>query len=180
MSSQSAKMIATVKGLGPTKVNTLVDAFSKPFLVGGLKRGVEDGGSGGLESGGVTSATPNKGTSTSRSDERPTKKAKGKEKAVEEERAGSDERMGSPDWPEEEEEDDGPCTGDSNSPVIVSENGNDGEVSGAGKGSEVWRDPLEDDEPDSEPEQDKLTVGNGDKRGKRQPSELRRRLSGGR
>lgn len=27
-----------VKGLGATKVNSLVDAFNKPFMVGGLKR----------------------------------------------------------------------------------------------------------------------------------------------
>lgn len=119
MSSQSAKMIATVKGLGPTKVNTLVDAFSKPFLVGGLKRGAEDDGSA-LESGGVTSAIPGTGISTTRSEERPAKKAKGKAKAVEEERAGSEKRMGSPDWPDEEEEEEREAVDDVDSPVVDS------------------------------------------------------------
>lgn len=31
-------MLAGVKGLGATKVNSLLDAFNKPFMVGGLKR----------------------------------------------------------------------------------------------------------------------------------------------
>ncbi|ODO04761.1 hypothetical protein I350_05371 [Cryptococcus amylolentus CBS 6273] len=38
MSRKSAKALSNVKGLGATKVTSLVDAFNKPFLVGGLKR----------------------------------------------------------------------------------------------------------------------------------------------
>jgi DNA excision repair protein ERCC-1 len=32
-------VLSSVKGLGATKVTSLVDAFTKPFLIGGLKRG---------------------------------------------------------------------------------------------------------------------------------------------
>ncbi|ORY24194.1 restriction endonuclease type II-like protein [Naematelia encephala] len=42
ISRQHFKVLANVKGLGPTKVNSLYEAFNKPFIVGGLKRG-EDG-----------------------------------------------------------------------------------------------------------------------------------------
>ncbi|WVQ74467.1 hypothetical protein IAR50_004068 [Cryptococcus sp. DSM 104548] len=38
MSRKSAKALSNVKGLGATKVTSLIDAFNKPFLVGGLKR----------------------------------------------------------------------------------------------------------------------------------------------
>ncbi|KAK1922718.1 putative mating-type switching protein swi10 [Papiliotrema laurentii] len=38
ISKQSSKVLSTVKGLGATKVTSLIDAFNKPFLVGGLKR----------------------------------------------------------------------------------------------------------------------------------------------
>lgn len=38
MVSQPAKSLSGVKGLGATKVTALVDAFHKPFLVGGLRR----------------------------------------------------------------------------------------------------------------------------------------------
>ena len=38
ISKQSSKVLSSVKGLGATKVTSLIDAFNKPFLVGGLKR----------------------------------------------------------------------------------------------------------------------------------------------
>jgi DNA excision repair protein ERCC-1 len=58
-----------VKGLGATKVTSLVDAFNKPFLVGGLKREPADGTDSpankrmrtdgpGAEDGGVAAASP--------------------------------------------------------------------------------------------------------------------------
>ncbi|WWC98153.1 hypothetical protein V866_005044 [Kwoniella sp. B9012] len=37
ISRQPSKILSNVKGLGATKVTSLVDAFNKPFLVGGLK-----------------------------------------------------------------------------------------------------------------------------------------------
>lgn len=36
--NQPLKVLSNVKGLGSVKVTSLVDAFNKPFLVGGLKR----------------------------------------------------------------------------------------------------------------------------------------------
>ncbi|ORX39280.1 restriction endonuclease type II-like protein [Kockovaella imperatae] len=39
---QPSKLLSNVKGLGATKVTSLLDAFNKPFLVGGLKRKAED------------------------------------------------------------------------------------------------------------------------------------------
>jgi DNA excision repair protein ERCC-1 len=33
-------VLSSVKGLGATKVTSLVDAFTKPFLIGGLKRDI--------------------------------------------------------------------------------------------------------------------------------------------
>ncbi|WVQ81347.1 hypothetical protein IAT38_003470 [Cryptococcus sp. DSM 104549] len=38
ISRKSAKQLSAVKGLGATKVTSLIDAFNKPFLVGGLRR----------------------------------------------------------------------------------------------------------------------------------------------
>ncbi|RXK35828.1 hypothetical protein M231_06922 [Tremella mesenterica] len=38
IAKQPPKVLANVKGLGAAKVTSLVDAFTKPFLVGGLKR----------------------------------------------------------------------------------------------------------------------------------------------
>ncbi|KGB75843.2 DNA excision repair protein ERCC-1 [Cryptococcus deuterogattii R265] len=38
ISRKSAKSLSNVKGLGATKVTSLIDAFTKPFLVGGLRR----------------------------------------------------------------------------------------------------------------------------------------------
>ncbi|KIR52661.1 DNA excision repair protein ERCC-1 [Cryptococcus gattii Ru294] len=38
ISRKSAKSLSNVKGLGATKVTSLMDAFTKPFLVGGLRR----------------------------------------------------------------------------------------------------------------------------------------------
>ncbi|WVO15355.1 hypothetical protein L204_103011 [Cryptococcus depauperatus] len=37
ISRKSAKVLSNVKGLGATKVTSLVDGFTKPFLVGGLR-----------------------------------------------------------------------------------------------------------------------------------------------
>ncbi|EAL20034.1 hypothetical protein CNBF3600 [Cryptococcus deneoformans B-3501A] len=38
ISRKSAKSLSNVKGLGATKVTSLIDAFTKPFLVGGLRQ----------------------------------------------------------------------------------------------------------------------------------------------
>lgn len=36
------KVLSNVKGLGSVKVTSLIDAFNKPFLVGGLKRSAKE------------------------------------------------------------------------------------------------------------------------------------------
>lgn len=149
MSSQSAKMIATVKGLGPTKVTTLVDAFTKPFVIGGLKRSEQEAGTGSSTSGGakeipVGSEAGASGRSRAagngaKSSSNGGGKGKGKAKEVveDDEDIGSPERFNSPDWPSDPSDEEG-------------EEAEERGASGTAKGSAVWKDPLEDDDADSE------------------------------
>lgn len=168
-------MIATVKGLGPTKVTTLVDAFTKPFLVGGLKRSADGSTLSGPSGGEKELSVPGVGV-TNRSGkarrEGSWEKGAGTSGGVIE--VGSDDdRGGSPDWPSESDEDDdiptripGPDEPRRPTGGQVQAAGADGVQSGAAKGSEVWRDPLEEDEGSEEMDDD--TSEGGARHGKRQ------------
>lgn len=146
-----------MKGLGPTKVNSLVDAFTKPFVVGGLKRkktgsSTSDQVNGGNEAAiaevGVVNGTKN------------IHKGKGKAKAVDG-AGGSDENAerdtetssNSP-IEEDDDDDDGPVDwpispgrervpSQSRSPGLSPEPRH-----GVGDIAEetAWKDPLEDDD----------------------------------
>lgn len=94
-------MLSGVKGLGATKVNSLVDAFNKPFMVGGLKRA--DGGT-------VRPAsdlTASKEVSTSDRVDQQTSEAgpSGNVNGNGHEEANQPEDTGSPDWPSDVEDD---------------------------------------------------------------------------
>ena len=129
-----------MKGLGATKVNSLVDAFNKPFMVGGLKRA----------DGTVRPAsdlTASKEVSTSdRVDQQDVRagsstsgSGNGPADAV-----ADEEVVGSPDWPSDVEEDEeaerpvgrGREAVPSRSPPPVANE------------DTVWHDPLDDDEDD--------------------------------
>ena len=127
ISRQPSKVLSNVKGLGATKVTSLIDAFTKPFLVGGLKRD-------------VPSTEPISSVPT----------------GIEGHRTESLDPIGSPEWPDDPEEeldaqDPPPVTfvdpdrAQSQSPEARPVEG-DGEVE---RNSNVWKDPLddEDDEP---------------------------------
>lgn len=150
-----------MKGLGKTKVETLVDAFHKPFLVGGLRR-KEDGGEGDAFTEDVAGrpipAVPETGATTSTAALRTN--GKGKERADAGEEEGGD-VPGSPDWPDEIEDDESeeaapvprrrgrsPSRSPGLSPELraVSAEGDGGD----GDAGAAWRDPLEDEEDDGE------------------------------
>jgi DNA excision repair protein ERCC-1 len=135
-----------VKGLGATKVNSLVDAFNKPFMVGGLKRA----------DGTVRPAsdlTASKEVSTSdRVDQQgaeagPSGSGSGNGNGNENGQADADEEVvGSPDWPSDVEDDEeaerpvgrGREAVPSRSPPPV------------GNEDVVWHDPLDEDEDDED------------------------------
>jgi DNA excision repair protein ERCC-1 len=139
---QPSKVLSGVKGLGATKVNSLVDAFNKPFMVGGLKR----------SDGTVRPAsdlTAEKEVSTSnRVDQQeaaagPSRKGNGH--AEEDEEA-----IGSPDWPSDVDEDEEGQEAErtigrgrekvpsrSPPPIAMEENA-------------IWQDPLDDDDGDGD------------------------------
>jgi len=135
-----------VKGLGATKVNSLVDAFNKPFMVGGLKR----------TDGTVRPAsdlTASKEVSTSdRVDQQgaeagPSGSGSGNGNGHENGQADEDEEVGgSPDWPSDVEEDEeverpvgrGREAVPSRSPPPVANE------------DVVWHDPLDEDDEDDE------------------------------
>jgi DNA excision repair protein ERCC-1 len=134
MSKQSAKTLSTVKGLGATKVTSLVDAFTKPFLVGGLKRGVA------FRAVDSTTSIP--------VDEPNVNEPK---EAVEE--------VGSPDWPEDESDKaaDEETTSGRGRERVRSRSVEEGAVGetgteSAGVGEGAWKDPLDDDDDEEEEE----------------------------
>jgi len=128
--------------LGATKVNSLVDAFNKPFMVGGLKR----------EDGTVRPAsdlTASKGVSTTERVNAQAGSSNGNGPAnVPGEQEVESEPVGSPDWPsdveveDDEDEDERPVA--RGREKVPSRSASPGpETNGD---AEVWRDPLEDDE----------------------------------
>ncbi|WWD21189.1 hypothetical protein CI109_105673 [Kwoniella shandongensis] len=137
ISKQSAKVLSNVKGLGATKVTSLIDAFNKPFLVGGLRRDEKAKGTPAVISEKERRAVGSAGD-------------QGKETAEVEA-----EPIGSPDWPEqpeeeeeEEEEEEQPIRQarrrePSRSPGLSPELGGvDTEALALG----IWQDPLDLDE----------------------------------
>jgi len=119
-----------VKGLGATKVTSLVDAFTKPFLVGGLKRGDSN------QTGETTVSTRIDGPG-----------------------AAELEAAGSPEWPEEDVDEEGVserAVGRGRERVrsrSVEEMRNGAEENGRTEESSAdgaWKDPLDDDEEDEE------------------------------
>lgn len=138
IASQSSKVLSNVKGLAAVKVTSLVDAFNKPFLVGGLRRPDDVTGKGKEK---AVDPRPN-GTGRHGGQE-------DHEEVEEEEPAGS------PDWPDEPDEPDdrppSPPRGrvPSRSPGLSPEprEVGAGEVGADNEGvSGVWQDPLEDEE----------------------------------
>jgi DNA excision repair protein ERCC-1 len=145
--------LSGVKGLGATKVNSLVDAFNKPFMVGGLKR----------VDGTVRPAsdlTASKEVSTSdRVDNQQQPEGSSRngmaDKAAVVDEEEDVERIGSPDWPSDVDDEDGEeverpvargreaVPSRSPSPESRTRTRTDGQ-------DEVWRDPLDDDEDDDE------------------------------
>ncbi|WWC63816.1 uncharacterized protein I303_106421 [Kwoniella dejecticola CBS 10117] len=137
LSRQPSKILSNVKGLGATKVTSLVDAFNKPFLVGGLRKQDKD-----AETGIVNVAEKDRqavGTARPIYD----REDRGEEDVQDEEGPGS------PDWPDEEEETaesartrkrvDSPdrSPGLSPEPRILPD-------------ERVWQDPLDDDDGDGD------------------------------
>jgi DNA excision repair protein ERCC-1 len=160
-------MIATVKGLGPAKVTTLGDAFSKPFIIGGLKR-TDKTDLSGPSSGENPTSIPANSRPTAMAGHTATKRdanGKGKEREEASESADGEtgvdiqNSIGSPDWPNSDQDDDDEI--ESGQKELLS--GTRREATGAtramstAKGTEVesdvWRDPLEDNEDESEPEE---------------------------
>lgn len=105
---QQAKALSGVKGLGKTKVETLVDAFHKPFLVGGLKR-KDDGGEvdtfTSSVSGHPTAAVPETGASGLSNGAARSLSSAGKGKARASGLGGAAGAIdnGSPEWPDEDD-----------------------------------------------------------------------------
>lgn len=144
-------MLAGVKGLGATKVNSLLDTFNKPFMVGGIKR--SDG-----TARPASDLTASKEMSTS---DRIAKES-GHDAAPENgdtDTAANDtvagpgrERIESPDWPSDiedgdaDEEEESVTVGRGREKVPSRSPPPDGN-------GEVWRDPLDDndEEEDEEP-----------------------------
>jgi DNA excision repair protein ERCC-1 len=138
ISKQPSKVLSGVKGLGATKVTSLVDAFTKPFLVGGLKRGESSS----------QPTNPLSAAGASRVD------GPGAEVPPP---AKVPSPVGSPDWPDEDPEDE-----EAEAPVISPSIPRDrapsrspglspeaAPLDGEGEdraGVAVWKDPLEDDE----------------------------------
>ncbi|WVQ93045.1 hypothetical protein IAU59_000109 [Kwoniella sp. CBS 9459] len=163
ISRQSAKMFSNVKGLGAAKVTSLVDAFNKPFLVGGLRRSERDIGEPRVvsekERRAVGVANPSKGVDD------PTETGNGNGNSLseggvgvgdaeEQEERGGD--VGSPDWPSDGEDD----PAGSSEPISLGERPRESAPSRSPglspelRGSEVedlpdpdvWQDPLDQDD----------------------------------
>ena len=128
MSRQSSKQLSNVKGLGATKVTSLLDAFSKPFLVRGLKR-----------------ETPEEPT-IAISEAALSRKASETNAHAAQEPDEQAEEAGSPEWPDEDadrENDGRNAIGPSRSPGLSPE-----------PERSVWRDPLDDDAEDGVDEEE--------------------------
>ncbi|WVW79555.1 hypothetical protein I302_101524 [Kwoniella bestiolae CBS 10118] len=130
ISRQPSKILSNVKGLGATKVTSLVDAFNKPFLVGGLK-------------------------TVSTASEKDVSNENGKTTITE----VQEEEIGSPDWPAEEEEEEEENVPEPRRGRIPSPSRSPG-LSPEPRGEEnVWQDPLDDDEEDEQPSSKRARVG---------------------
>lgn len=158
-------MLAGVKGLAAVKVNSLVDAFTKPFLVGGLKRKRAYG-----ETNLASAAGPN-GAGEPLSSATNGLQANEGHRALEERRAEaqagehppvSPGRVGSPDWPSDNDDGAEPAseedTEEASRPPIPPHVPDPDRSPGLSPearpsadlldGGEVWRDPLDEDEDD--------------------------------
>ncbi len=128
-----------MKGLAAVKVTSLIDAFNKPFLVGGLRR-PEDTTGMGKEKGVEPTETRIDGPG-----------------------AEELEPIGSPDWPDEPDEPPrsrGRGRTPSRSPGVSPEARGGGDGDGEGlPGAAAWRDPLEDGEDDGQPVAKRARVG---------------------
>ena len=131
-------MLANVKGLGATKVASLVDAFNKPFVVGGLKRDRSELGAPQV----IVAAVPEQGVTTVPD--------------FDTELGRGETVPGSPDWPENEQE--GQDQAEETTSVNTGRRqrtpsrspGLSPEPRAADESTEgAWRDPLEDE--DDEP-----------------------------
>ncbi|KAK8844150.1 hypothetical protein IAR55_006944 [Kwoniella newhampshirensis] len=138
ISKQSAKVLSNVKGLGATKVTSLIDAFNKPFLVGGLRREERAAGNPSAVSEKERRAVGSAGN-------------KGDETA-EAEAENENGPIGSPDWPEEAEEEELNDADESTRSVRGREPSRSpgvspelGAVNAEGLGPEIWQDPLDGD-----------------------------------
>ena len=160
ITSQPSKVLSNVKGLAAVKITSLVDAFNKPFLVGGLRR-----------------------------PEEPIRQAKGFEppQSYENNDPGTEEQepVASPDWPDESDGSDVPFRssprgkGPSRSPGLSPEpqdgGGRDGDTT---RGAHAWHDPLDDGEDgeDGEGEIDGVNGENGLDEPRDGPASKRARL----
>lgn len=129
-------MLANVKGLGATKVASLVDAFSKPFVVGGLKRDKTESAAPQV----IVAAVPEQGASTGSN--------------LDTEVGGDEPIPGSPDWPEDEQEVEQTEVSDSVDPNSgrrkIGPSRSPG-LSPEPRAIDAWHDPLEDDDEDEAP-----------------------------
>ncbi|KAK4689383.1 DNA excision repair protein ERCC-1, partial [Tremellales sp. Uapishka_1] len=123
---QPSKILANVKGLGVAKVTSLFNAFNDPFLVGGIQKVA-------------------KSTSKPAEDVASSKDGNGKGEAIVIE-GFEREKSGSPDWPEEDNEEAEPLSPpegrSSKSPVEnpASPPKDDSPLTG------IWNDPLDDED----------------------------------
>lgn len=144
-----------MKGLGATKVTSLVDAFTKPFIVGGLKRKDKGRAADEVELERTDIVTPTARAALAGAADG---SGHGKGKGKGEDRSGAPEgndREASPDWPDDEEDDGGDdderssrrARGPSRSPGLSPETRESGAEPVPDDG-QAWRDPLDDDEDD--------------------------------
>ncbi|RSH95075.1 ssDNA endonuclease and repair protein rad10 [Saitozyma podzolica] len=173
---QPSKVLSNVKGLGATKVTSLVDAFNKPFLVGGLKRTEDDKGASTSASAStststimrrteiVTPALDEAGIGQDKSNGRGAGAGKGKERVAGiGEEATEVEGQGSPDWPDEEDDegqDDEESAAQQRRPRSPSPRGRlPSRSPGLSPGprppeGSAWRDPLDDEDEDEDEDED--------------------------
>ncbi|WWC72887.1 uncharacterized protein I206_106851 [Kwoniella pini CBS 10737] len=133
ISKQPSKILSNVKGLGATKVTSLIDAFNKPFLVGGLRKEDKNGE-------GIVNVAERDRQAVGSA------RMEGNEEITIED-------IGSPDWPDEvdpEEEEEEPIrtrkrvSSPSRSPGLSPE-------PRIQLDDAVWQDPLDDDDDENDP-----------------------------
>ncbi|WRT69257.1 uncharacterized protein IL334_006241 [Kwoniella shivajii] len=164
LSRQPSKILSNVKGLGSTKVTSLIDAFNKPFLVGGLRKEDMSQGPAGISEKErravgvlVPNANPNPKSKSAQ---------KSKSKTPEVEINGDADLdvnlidTGSPDWPSGEEEEDQDQDQEEENPRV--------QVQGRGRiqspsrspglspepRENIWQDPLDDEQDDNDDDDD--------------------------